>query len=805
MRHWYQEVHRRGLWQAAAGYLAAAWVVIEVVDLLTGRGLLPDWVFNGTLILLAIGLPVILATAYVQTPPAPEADLAGSDAPGPEAVSSEAVGGMDGVPYERAGISGLLTWRNALLGGVGAFALLGLGTAASSVFRAAGASDSDRPALDEDRIAVLPFEVRGSPEIDYLEEGIVDLLSSKLDGAGSLTTVDPRVVINLANRPGTGASSPESSRRLAAETGAGMYVTGDLLEIGGRVQLNAFLHRTEAGSRDFRQASAEGSTEDVFDLIDDLVGQLLVGSMSGEADRLKALATATSGSLEATKAYLQGEQLMRAGRYRESAAAYDRAIELDTTFALAYYRKSIASDWTDAYDIRSSADRALQFSDRLSRRDRGLLNALHLRRNGRVHEGEQALRRQLHEYPDDVEALVQFGEALFHDFQRSGRSIQESRVPFERALQLEPANLIALIHLSRLYALSGDTDKLAETTRALTQYAPESERAREVQALSAHVLGDTALQRSLEEQIVGEPWFYRVYNALGVDRFARDPSAAEAIVEARESEEHFLLGLLPVLLIEQGRRAEALELFGQARLREVPSWQLYEVSVLTSGLVPVDRERLATLVSGMEAMDPVELQRSFWLPPYEDLTVEFAAYMKDYYRALALIQLGRIPDARELLRDMIGREDFAGLGTIKRDAERILEAEILLQAGDRREALAVLRSVEYQVPHASTVLPMPDQPRSRLLRSELERELGELESAENFLLGLDESWSPWDGMYRSSVYRRTAEIADEQGRSMQAILYYNRLLDLWRDPDPDLVPARDSIEARRNALVRETG
>jgi tetratricopeptide (TPR) repeat protein len=797
MRHWYQEVHRRGLWQAAAGFLAAAWVVIEVVDLLTGRGLLPDWVFNGTLLLLALGFPVVLATAYVQTPPESEPEADPADPHAPKDPGAGAAGGVVG-----SGVAGLLTWRNALLGGVGAFALLGLGTAASSLLEVTGAPE---PALDSDRIAVLPFEVRGSPEIGYLEEGIVDLISAKLDGAGSLTAVDPRVLINLANDAGAEALDPEESRALAASTGAGLYVTGDLLELGGRIQVNAYLHSTEDDTGRFHQASAEGSADDVFDLLDDLVAQLLASSMSADADRLRALATATSGSLEATKAYLQGEQLMRRGRYRESAAAYDRAIELDSAFALAYYRKSIAADWIDAYDIRSSSDRALQFADRLSDRDRGLLNALHLRRNGRVHEGEQALRRQLHVYPDDVEALVQLGEALFHDFQRSGRSIMESLVPFERALQLEPGNLIALIHLSRLYALSGDTEKLAEATRALTENAPESERAREVQALNAHVLGDTALQRSLEDQIRGEPWYYRIYNALGVDRFARDPRAAEAIMEARESDEHFLLGLLPIVLIEQGRREDALDLFGHARLREVPSWQLYEVSVLTSGLVPVDRKRLAMLVDRLETMDPVELLGSLWLPPYEDLTVEFAAFMRDYYQALALVQLGRISEARELLNDMVGRPDFAGLGTIKRDAERVLEGEILLQAGDRREALEVLRSMEYQVPHASTVVPMPDQPRSRLLRSELEREFGDPQSAENFLVGLDESWSPWDGMYRSAVYRLMGEIAEETGRSQDAIVHYSRLLDLWRDPDPDLVPVRDSIEVRRNALVRATG
>ena len=106
---------------------------------------------------------------------------------------------------------------------------------------------------------------------------------------------------------------------------------------------------------------------------------------------------------------------------------------------------------------------------------------------------------------------------------------------------------------------------------------------------------------------------------------------------------------------------------------------------------------------------------------------------------------------------------------------------------------------------AVTVTPMPDQARSRILRSELEQEIGDVTAAKAFLQGLDESWSPWDGMYRSSVYRLMGQIAEDEGRVEDAILNYNRLLDLWQDCDPELVPIRDEIEARRNVLIRATG
>ena len=223
MRHWYQEVHRRGLWQAAAGFAAAAWVVIEVVDLLTSRGLLPDWAFNGALIVLAIGFPVILATAYVQTPAENGKEEAGDPRTAGRAEQME-----EGEP-EESGVASVLTWRNAFVGGVAAFALLGLATAGSTLFNAAGLGSDPKPdELEADRIAVFPFTVRGSADLAYLGEGIVDLVSAKLDGAGSLTTVDPRAVIGLAHQKKVDVADPEDAARLAAELKAGQYVTGDV-------------------------------------------------------------------------------------------------------------------------------------------------------------------------------------------------------------------------------------------------------------------------------------------------------------------------------------------------------------------------------------------------------------------------------------------------------------------------------------------------------------------------------------------------------------------------------------------------
>jgi len=51
-------------------------------------------------------------------------------------------------------------------------------------------------------LVVLPFTVRGPDRLAYLEEGMVDLLSTALDGAGALRAVDPHALLSLLRRRG---------------------------------------------------------------------------------------------------------------------------------------------------------------------------------------------------------------------------------------------------------------------------------------------------------------------------------------------------------------------------------------------------------------------------------------------------------------------------------------------------------------------------------------------------------------------------------------------------------------------------
>ena len=62
-----RETHRRSLWQVLSAYVVAAWFVLQVVDTLTSVLQLPDWFPSLALVLLLVGFPIVLATAFVQS------------------------------------------------------------------------------------------------------------------------------------------------------------------------------------------------------------------------------------------------------------------------------------------------------------------------------------------------------------------------------------------------------------------------------------------------------------------------------------------------------------------------------------------------------------------------------------------------------------------------------------------------------------------------------------------------------------------------------------------------------------------
>jgi len=189
------------------------------------------------------------------------------------------------------------------------------------------------PVLDPDLVAVAPFDVL-APNVDLWREGLVDVLSRNLDGAGPMRSVAPTVVI----RRWRGRADPASAVELGRRTGARLVLVGALLGAGrDSVRLTATLVDVASGS-----ALAEIAYHDATDHVDRLSDSLTLAVLHeiGRTRPIAAVRLASLGStsLSAIKAFLRGEQFYRRGELDSALTAYQRAVALDSTFTLALRR-----------------------------------------------------------------------------------------------------------------------------------------------------------------------------------------------------------------------------------------------------------------------------------------------------------------------------------------------------------------------------------------------------------------------------------------------------------------------------------
>ena len=794
------ELHRRSLWQVLLIYVGGAWACYEIIDTVTDRIALPAWLPVLAIILFLLGLPFVVATAFVREGAGAEA------APGEPAAGAAAAEAL-ATRRQMAARRRPLTWRNlgftfvAVLAAWGAVAAgwLLLGGRAEG-----GEGEPVAAAISATRVAVLPFSVKGSDDIAYLGEGMVDLLSTALDGAGELRVVDPYALMKFLASERQAPYDPESGEAVAKRFGAGRFVLGSIVEAGGRVRVSASLY--DADGR--LEISAEEIAEDegqVFGLVNNMARQLLAAGMGGPDVRLARVAAATTDSLVALKDYLAGESDLRAGRFSNAAAAFKRAVEVDSSFALAWHRLTIAAIFAQTpigVRITDTAARAVRHSGRLSPRDRDRLAVLDAFLNGDVVEGQRLAREILRSYPEDMEAWWFLGEFLFHFGPFQGRPAWEAGDAFRRALGYDPDHYAALMHLSWTTSIEGRDAELEGVLKRLV----ELERGGEVAGFSRPVLaflngGRAALDPLLpglrkESRFVVQYTSYRLAllddglpAAIEVAGFFSDPAWP------------------PRQQVSGYARQASLEL---ARGR----WKAADQAL----------GRLQALGEVVELETAPELRAALWVSPFLPARIEDLRRLQE---ALAGLNYDTVwaPLARDYLQGLVsvrlGGHDEAlrHAGELESQAERLEAAGSSMQAalaryfavsvraqsaaaeGKAGEALGLLESVR-PVEWWWRVVPEPvllTQAHDRFLRAGLLEELGRPEEALDWY---DSFGRGGDVFYLGPGQLRSAEIYERLGEREKAVLYYKRFIDRWRDCDPDLRPILAGAE---QALVRLTG
>jgi tetratricopeptide (TPR) repeat protein len=326
-------------------------------------------------------------------------------------------------------------------------------------------------------LAVLPFSVQGAG-LDEWREGMVDLLSTNLDGAGGLRAIDSRTVL-ARWREAAGGEDPdlETALDVGRRAGARFALLGSVVSIGDGVRLSADVYEVDGG-RKLGSGTVEGAQDSVFMLVDRLSIEILraIGGDPSAAGGVN-LARATTTSLPALKAFMEGEVLYRRGDFGAAVPAYERAVEADSTFALALYRLSTSYGWAESItsELATGAiERAARYADRLPEREALLVRTELALQRGTL-DGLELARLATRRYPDDPEAWYTLGEVIYHYNDLLNLKREESDAAFARALQLDPGFAPAWIHRSDLaFSVHDDSARARAFTDSLALLGPQS-------------------------------------------------------------------------------------------------------------------------------------------------------------------------------------------------------------------------------------------------------------------------------------------------------------------------------------------
>jgi tetratricopeptide (TPR) repeat protein len=731
----------------------------------------------------------------------------------PEAVDLAVARALSPVPADRfataaqfvAALERTVPLRPRWLGRRGVSIMLLFGTVLTAAL--GWMLQRDRPAAQlagsPSVVAVFPFRIRGNPELAYLGEGMVSLLGRSLDQAGELRSVDARAVLSMLEQLGKAPLNPERAAAIAARLGAGRYILGDIIEGGGRIRYDAAAYDATQGTSPVAQAAVEGLEGAIFRSVDELAARLLTGGGSNPKVRYRTLASVTTDSLGALKAFLRGEAALRSGDMEAATADYRRAVEVDSSFALGYLRLANAAGWIFDLELRKWAHvRALALRARLPERDRLLLDAMTATERGRMDEAERLYRAIVSTYPDQLEAWFALGDLLYHSNNPRGRSVAEARPAFERVLQIEPEWYEALDHLAFVAADEGrygEQDSLL--TRLLTLY-PKSESELPLRTLLAISRSDSAAVaealRVLKQSDDGTVEYTLAIVVQGSRRPLEGAQIARLMLAPSRVPQVQAYGhrVLATLQLAQGQWSGAMaELAAAAAIDSGPALE-YHALLATAPFLTLPPAEVALLQQRLRMPAP-SLAAPTGSHPMLSVDSDIRPLVRAYLPGLLSARDGHAAGAERVAGELERRGKSDTLASAFASAIR---ARLHFVRRDWPAARAALDSARVPVVSiASHVSPILSQGYLSFLRAEVLRQSAGEEEA---LRWYDTAWrhSVFNLVYLPPGLLRRGQIEERRGRRAEAIVHYTRFLEFWADPDSALRPLADSARASLRQL-----
>lgn len=514
--NFFSELKRRNVYKVVVAYAVVAWLLVQVATQVFPFLDIPTWAIRLVILLTALGFPValIIAWAFELTPEGikrtESADLARQRSRG-------------GLWLAVVVIAAGLSFGLFLLGRYTA------GHATAENHQLAGV-------VSDKSIAVLPLlNESGDPHDEYFSDGLSEELIAALAQISGLKVIGRSSSFRFRDRN-------EEPKTIGEKLGVSTLLEGTVRKQGDRVRIVAELVNAADGIELWTR-TFDRELKDIFAVQQEIaraVAESLRVTLLGSEEKSTQMAT---NSVEAHNAYLQAHFHRQRGNvedYRKAITYFDRAIELDPNYALAYAER--AEVWTIIGDItgerstaypkaRSDAEKAVAIAPALAEAH-AALGWVRAFTEWKFAEGVSELQRAKELSPANPTANDLLARVVVY----SGR-LKEAERQARQAVELDPLSAATQFTLGRVLFYAGKLDEAEAAGRKMAELQPSASSNHRWQVLVAVQRGDG--ERALREAQLEPDASFRPFElALAYDvrgeREAADVALADLIAHSRE-------------------------------------------------------------------------------------------------------------------------------------------------------------------------------------------------------------------------------------------------------------------------------
>ena len=759
------------------GRALALWAAASVAVIIVARAAiiaigLPDWVFPGAIVVMALGLPAILITYLVHR--GAHQAMTVPITPGGTTASQSTLTRL----AIRA--SPHVTWRRTTIGGIVALGVFAVLVSGFMVLRALGlgpvGSLFAKGALQKnERLLVADFHSSGTDTT--LGPIVTEAFRTSLGQSQSIMVMPAtsvRDVLRRMQRSQTSRVDFALAREIATREGIKAFIDGEILSVGGRYSLSARLAAAQTGETLASVQENADSERDILAAVDRLTRKMRerIGESLRDIREARALEQVTTPSLDALRKYVQGTYALSfEGDFTKGVGLLEEAVAIDTAFAMAY-RKLAVEYWNRSFETQGMEyiSKAYRHRERLSDAERYLTVSGYYQYGPEQDLGKSisALEALVDMQPNNATALNNSAVAY-----QIAREFDKAQDAAKRATELPDAPAVAFSQLGTLGVHFEDT---AQINRALATLQNRFARNAFSTVTRARILYGAGLRDS----------------ARGVAAQLLKPGAADP--ETR-SFAHLVLGSIAETRgqIREARRsyAEGYTLQTQRGSAEAPlqhaARDVWLDAWLRGDSVTARRRiELALSAHPLTSIEPIER-------PYAVVV-----------GALAL--LGRVDQAKSVAA-LFERDRQTLKRTDDEAVRRRMLGDIAVAEGRYEDAIREYRDGD--VVNPCVVCMLPRLARAYDLAGKQDSAISVyrrfIETPDAFRVGAARSGVGVDGDFLAPAHKRLAELLEARGDKREALGYYLRFVDLWKNSDPELQPQVEDVRRRIERLKRVEG